>query len=218
MHLENKINKLKETFLSEEDFSFLSPLGEEGIEKLQVIIDHYNQKTEEGQKPVYKTMAFATQFLPNFMVTKIAQDMLNTYIVGQVTNYLSAKDAAKLGQSFPNPYLAEVALYADKHHLAKITQELPFDTAYAIMKIMFQKGYISRIGELADHISEKLLRKFLEKFNDPEEVARIMVHMNNLPIIYAIYRTETPGRRNSVMDALRRMGHTDLAEKIEKNL
>jgi len=218
MHIENKLTKLKETFLSEEDFSFLTPLGEEGIDKLQAIVDRYNQKIEEGQKPVYKTMAFATQFLPNFIVARIAQDMLNTYIVGQVTNYLSPKDAAKLGQSFPPTYLAEIALYADKLHLAKITNELPFEIAYSVMRNMLQKGYISRIGELADHLTEKLLKKFLERFTDPEEVAKIMIHMTNMPIIYAIYRTEIPGKRNAVMDALRRLGHGDLAEKVEKNL
>jgi hypothetical protein len=218
MHLDNKLIKLKETFLSEDDFTFLSPLGEEGIDKLQAIVDQYNQRTEEGQKPVYQTMAFATQFLPNFLISKIAMDMLSPYIVGQVTNCLKPKEAAKLGQNFPNHYLAEVALHAEKLHLSKVAQELPFETAYSIMRTMYQKGYISRIGELADNLPEKLLKKFLERFNDPEEVARIMIHMENMPVIFAIYRQETSGRRNSVIDALRRLGHSDLAEKVEENL
>ncbi len=218
MHLENKLNKIKEILLSEEDVSFLTPLGEEGIEKLQKILDDYIHKNYEEQKPVYQTMAFATGLLPNFIVAKIAQEMLNPYIVGQVTNYLKPKDAARIGQNFNLPFLAEVALHADRFHLSKITQELPFEMAYKIMRIMIQKGYFARIGELADNIPESLLKKFLERFDDPEEVARIMIHMENLNIIYAVYRTEKPGRRNAVMDALRRLGYSDLAEKVENHL
>lgn len=218
MHLENKINKIKEILLTEEDLSFLEKLGEEGIDKLQKAIDAYIQRNYEEQKPVYQTMAFATGLLPNFIVAKLAQEMLNPYIVGQVTNYLKPKDAAKISQNFNYTYLAEVALHADRLHLSKITQELPFEMAYKIMRIMIDKGYFARIGELADNLPESLLKRFLERFDDPQEVAKIMIHMENMNIIYAVYRTERPGRRDAVMDALRRLGHADLAEKVESHL
>lgn len=218
MHLENKLNKIKEILLTNEDLSFLAPLGEEGVEKLQRILDEYIHKNYEEQKPVYQTMAFTTGFLPNFIVAKIAQEMLNPYIVGQVTNYLTPKDAARIAQNFQLSYLAEVALYADRLHLSKITQELPFEMAYKIMKIMINKGYFARIGELADHLSENLLKRFLERFDNPEEVAKIMIHMENLNVIYAVFRTEKLTRVHSVTNALRDLGHSDLAEKIETHL
>lgn len=181
-------DRIRETILSENNLEYLDKLDSGELELLAKEIDDYNSRTRENQKPVYQTMAFTSQFLPNFMVAKISQEMLTPYIIGQVTNHFKPKDAAKIAVHFRKDFLGEVSVYAEKSHLALITQELPFDTAFSVFQEMLKKEYYSRIGELADLLPAELLVRFLKKFPDHGEIEKIIHHMQNTELVSEVLK------------------------------
>jgi hypothetical protein len=208
MNLQEKqyyLDRIRESLNSPEDLAYLSKLDAGEIKDLSEQIEQYQSRVEEAQKPIYQTMAFATQFLPNFLVAKISQEMLTPFVIGQVTNCFKPKDAAKIATHFRKEFLGEVALYADRKHTAAITVELPFDIAYGVMTEMIRKGYFSRLGELADELPESLLMRFLQKFTSPSDVAKIAMHMTNTGMIQSIFSKEKEDRRNAVIAELKRM-------------
>jgi len=74
MTKQSLIEELKETLVTNSDLSFLAGLDEQVLEKIHKEIHDYIHRTEELQKPVFKVMAVSTQFIPNFIIAKLAHD------------------------------------------------------------------------------------------------------------------------------------------------
>ncbi|HNJ66846.1 MAG TPA: hypothetical protein PKW28_13185, partial [Turneriella sp.] len=87
MTKESLIEELKETLVTNTDLAFLAALDEATLTKVHKEIHDYIHRTEEQQKPVFKVMAVATQFIPNFIIAKLAHDYLTPYIIAQVVIY-----------------------------------------------------------------------------------------------------------------------------------
>ena len=194
---------IKEILHSDSEFAELSKASKESLEELIQEIKSYTEKIQEEQKPVFKIMATATAFLPNFLISKLAQEMLTPYLVAQVTNHLSPRDAAKIGVYFEKPFLGEVALYAEIQHVAAITKEMPFDVAFTILDNMLKKNYHHRIAQIADRLPIDLLVRFLAKFKDAEPVAKIMQYMENTATIDAVFGKESPERKALIQEVLK---------------
>lgn len=179
------IEKIREDLLASDPMDYLEELSLPSLELLSRQIDAYNQRIRDEQNPIFSTMAFTTQFLPNFIVAKISQEMLTPYIVGQITNHFKPKEAAKIAMHFRKDYLGEVAIYADKKQVALITQELPFETAFSVMMEMIRKNYFARLGELADLLPPALLIQFLTRLKEKDHLLKIVEHMQNTELIRA---------------------------------
>jgi len=182
------IEKIREILLLERKIDYLSEMSLSSLELLFADIDEYIRKIAENQKPIFSTMAFATQFLPNFLVAKLSQEMLTPYIVGQVTNHFKPKEAARIALHFRKDFLGEVAIHADKNQVALITQELPFDVACQVMMEMVRKDYFARLGELADLLPVGLLVRFLMQFEQKAHLQKILEHMKDTELIQAVLK------------------------------
>ena len=115
----------------------------------------YIQRTEDLQKPVFKVMAVATQFIPNFIIAKLAHDYLTPYIIAQVVIYMDPKAAAKIGKSLRIDYMGQVALYASPEITARIGNLMEPPIVAQVVKDLSLKNFNAKLGELADLIDRR---------------------------------------------------------------
>lgn len=168
----------------------LAELREADSRLTDVIHDEVKQfieKTEEMQKPIYKTMATATKFIPNFIIANLAQNMLTPYIIGQVTHYLTPKESADIAKSLKESFLAEVTLHVEPALTAAIAEHLKDKIVKSVVRNMLAQNYIHRMAELADHLSEKVIRIVVPEIPDDKQ-AVIIENMTSMNKVEAIIR------------------------------
>ncbi len=179
MSVENIIEEIKESLVTESDLSFLGSVDEAVLEKIQKEIHGYIHRTEELQKPVFKVMAVSTQFIPNFIIAKLAHDYLTPYIIAQVVIYMDPKAAAKIGKSLRIDYMGQVALYASPEITARIGNLMEPPLVAQIVKDLAHKNFNTKLGELADLLDDKMLVEIIKAVRDGKIVGNIAHAMVN---------------------------------------
>ena len=209
------VDMIKESLLSDNDLSFLEELNEDGIRNLEKEISEYKKRIEEQQKPIFKTMAVTTKFLPNFMVAKLGQDMLTPYIAAQVTQFLEPKDSAALGRSFAANFLGEVTLYVEPELTSKIARHMRINEVVKIIHAMISKGLFIKLGELSDALDTKLVTELVPQLNSASDIARIMHNMQSIEKIQAVGQRLNSSLFSDVVEELKSLNNTTALGALE---
>jgi hypothetical protein len=213
MTKESLIEELKETLVTSTDLSFLASLDEAILEKIHKEIHDYIRRTEEQQKPVFKVMAVATQFIPNFIIAKLAHDYLTPYIIAQVVIYMDPKAAAKIGKSLRIDYMGQVALYANPEITARIGNLMEPNLVAQVVKDLANKNFHGKLGELADLLDDKMMIEIIRVLRDGRIVGNIANAMMNQEKILRIVPHMPPDVRSAARAQLQSLGNK-LAEKF----
>jgi len=179
MAKETLIGEIKESLVTETDLSFLEKIDEPVLEKIHKEIADYIHRTEELQKPVFKVMAVSTQFIPNFIIAKLAHDYLTPYIIAQVIIYMDPKAAAKIGKSLRIDYMGQVALYANPELTARIGNFMEPNLVAQVVKDLATKNFHGKLGELADLLEDKMMIEIIKILKDGKIVGHIANAMVN---------------------------------------
>jgi hypothetical protein len=213
MTKESLIEELKETLVTSTDLSFLASLDEAILEKIHKEIHDYIRRTEEQQKPVFKVMAVATQFIPNFIIAKLAHDYLTPYIIAQVVIYMDPKAAAKIGKSLRIDYMGQVALYANPEITARIGNLMEPNLVAQVVKDLAHKNFHGKLGELADLLDDKMMIEIIRVLRDGRIVGSIANAMMNQEKILRIVPHMPPDVRSAARAQLQSLGNK-LAEQF----
>lgn len=213
MTKESLIEELKETLVTNTDLGFLASLDEATLEKIHKEIHDYIHRTEEQQKPVFKVMAVATQFIPNFIIAKLAHDYLTPYIIAQVVIYMDPKAAAKIGKSLRIDYMGQVALYASPEITARIGNLMEPQIVAQVVKDLSTKNFNAKLGELADLLDDKMMVEIIKVLRDGRIVGNIANSMMNQEKILRIVPQMPPEVRSGARAQLQSLGNK-LAEKF----
>jgi hypothetical protein len=213
MTKESLIEELKETLVTSTDLGFLASLDEATLEKIHKEIHEYIHRTEEQQKPVFKVMAVATQFIPNFIIAKLAHDYLTPYIIAQVVIYMDPKAAAKIGKSLRIDYMGQVALYASPEITARIGNLMEPQIVAQVVKDLSTKNFNAKLGELADLLDDKMMIEIIKVLRDGRIVGNIAHSMMNQEKILRIVPQMPPDVRSAARAQLQSLGNK-LAEKF----
>lgn len=173
------ITEIKENLVTDTDLSFLEALDADVVQKIHKEITGYIHRTEELQKPVFKVMAVSTQFIPNFIIAKLAHDYLTPYIIAQVVIYMDPKAAAKIGKSLRIDYMGQVALYASPELTARIGNFMEPALVAQVVRDLANKNYHGKLGELADLLDDKILIEIIKLLKDGKLVGFIADAMVN---------------------------------------
>jgi hypothetical protein len=173
------IEGLKEKLVTTSDISFLDKFSEEDLSSIDKLLTDYIHQTNEAQRPVYEVMAKATAFVPNMIISKLAQDYLSPYIISQVTPFLDAKASAKIGKSLKPEFLGKVTIYVEPSLTADIANNMGMPHIYNVFREMSRMEYFLRLGEISDLIKDHLLKSVLTRMKDVAAIARIVEHMKN---------------------------------------
>jgi hypothetical protein len=201
------IEELKETLVTKSDLSFLSALDEAMLEKIYKEIQNYIRRTEELQKPIFKVMAVATQFIPNFIIAKLAHDYLTPYIIAQVVIYMDPKAAAKIGKSLRIDYLGQVALYANPEITARVGNHMEPQLVAQVVKDLSAKNFYAKLGELADLLDENMLVEIIKVLRDGRIVGNIAHTMMNQEKLLRIVPLMPPDVRSEARAQLQSLGN-----------
>lgn len=197
-HEENFIELIKEILVTERDLTYLADVPVEIQKKIYEEIRDYVHRTEELQKPVYRVMAAATKFIPNFIIARLALDFLTPYIIAQVTLYLEPKDSAHIGKSFPPDYLGKVALYVEPQLSAKIADLMGLSHVQKIFEEMVKFRFFRKLGEISDYISDRLLIDLVNRMPDNEALAHIAINMQNRDKIRRAVQVMAPAKKGEI--------------------
>lgn len=207
MTKENFIAEIKETLVTESDLSFLQNMSEDALEKLHKEIHDYIRRTEEQQKPVFKVMAVATQFIPNFIIAKLAHDYLTPYVIAQVVIYMDPKAAAKIGKSLRVDYMGQVALYANPEITARIGNLMEPQLVAQVVRDLSHKNFYAKLGELADLLDDKMMIEIIKVLRDGRIVGNIANAMMNQEKIVRIIPQMPPEVRSAARAQLQSLGN-----------
>lgn len=213
MNKQDFIEEIKETLLTESDLSFLQNIDEGHLQKIHKEIHDYIHRTEEQQKPVFKVMAVATQFIPNFIIAKLAHDYLTPYIIAQVVIYMDPKAAAKIGKSLRIDYMGQVALYANPEITARIGNLMEPQIVAQVVKDLSSKNFNAKLGELADLLDDKMMVEIIKVLRDGRIVGNIAHSMMNQEKILRIVPQMPPEVRSAARAQLQSLGNK-LAEQF----
>lgn len=213
MTRESLIEEIKETLVTESDLAFLRDMDENHLEKIHREIHDYIQRTEEQQKPVFKVMAVATQFIPNFIIAKLAHDYLTPYIIAQVVIYMDPKAAAKIGKSLRIDYMGQVALYASPEITARIGNLMEPQLVAQVVKDLSVKNFNAKLGELADLLDDKMMVEIIKVLRDGKIVGNIAHSMMNQEKIVRIIPQMPADVRSGARAQLQTLGNK-LAEQF----
>lgn len=207
------IEEIKESLVTETDLSFLDKLDDGTLEKIHAEIKGYIHRTEELQKPVFKVMAVSTQFIPNFIIAKLAHDYLTPYIIAQVVIYMDPKAAAKIGKSLRIDYMGQVALYASPEITARIGNLMEPPLVAQVVKDLATKNFHAKLGELADLLDDKMMVELIKVMRDGKIVGNIANAMMNQEKIVRIIPQMPPEVRSGARAQLQSLGNP-LADKF----
>jgi len=213
MTKEALIEELKETLVTNSDLSFLASLDDSTLEKVHKEVHDYIQRTEDLQKPVFKVMAVATQFIPNFIIAKLAHDYLTPYIIAQVVIYMDPKAAAKIGKSLRIDYMGQVALYASPEVTARIGNLMEPPIVAQVVKDLSLKNFNAKLGELADLLDDKMMIEIIKVLRDGKIVGNIAHAMVNQDKIVRIIPQMAADVRSGARAQLQTLGNP-LADKF----
>jgi|JI8StandDraft_1071087.scaffolds.fasta_scaffold118402_2 hypothetical protein len=213
MTKEALIEELKETLVTNSDLSFLAALDDSTLEKVHKEVHDYIQRTEDLQKPVFKVMAVATQFIPNFIIAKLAHDYLTPYIIAQVVIYMDPKAAAKIGKSLRIDYMGQVALYASPEITARIGNLMEPPIVAQVVKDLSLKNFNAKLGELADLLDDKMMIEIIKVLRDGKIVGNIAHAMVNQDKIVRIIPQMAADVRSGARAQLQSLGNS-LADKF----
>jgi len=213
MTKQSLIEEIKETLVTDSDLGFLQDMDEAHLQKIHKELHDYIHRTEEQQKPVFKVMAVATQFIPNFIIAKLAHDYLTPYIIAQVVIYMDPKAAAKIGKSLRIDYMGQVALYANPEITARIGNLMEPQIVAQVVKDLSTKNFNAKLGELADLLDDKMMIEIIKVLRDGRIVGNIAHSMMNQEKILRIVPQMPPEVRSAARAQLQSLGNK-LAEQF----
>lgn len=213
MTKQSLIEEIKETLVTDSDLSFLQDMDESHLQKIHKEIQEYIHRTKEQQKPVFKVMAVATQFIPNFIIAKLAHDYLTPYIIAQVVIYMDPKAAAKIGKLLRIDYMGQVALYASPEITARIGNLMEPQIVAQVVKDLSTKNFNAKLGELADLLDDKMIIEIIKALRDGRIVGNIAHSMMNQEKILRIVPQMPPEVRSAARAQLQSLGNK-LAEQF----
>lgn len=213
MSRESLVEEIKESLVTDNDLTYLRNLDEPTLEKIHKEIHDYIHRTEELQKPVFKVMAVSTQFIPNFIIAKLAHDYLTPYIIAQVVIYMDPKAAAKIGKSLRIDYMGQVALYASPEITARIGNLMETNIVAQVVKDLAAKNFHGKLGELADLLDDKVMLEIVKNVRDGKIVGNIANSMMNQDKIIRIAQQMPPDIRSGAKAQLVSLGNK-LADKF----
>ena len=164
------------------------------------------QRAGDEQKPVYKVMASACKFVPNFIIAKLAQDYLSPYIIGQVTPYLDPKAAAAIGKAIRSDYLGKTTMYVAPEITAQIATNMGMPHIYNVFEEMDKMGYYHRLGEITDFLAEKEILAILKKNPGTNLLYKTVQYMKNEKIIRVIAKNVSAEDKRIIHDKLEEAG------------
>jgi len=158
-------------------------------------------------------MAVSTQFIPNFIIAKLAHDYLTPYIIAQVVIYMDPKAAAKIGKSLRIDYMGQVALYASPEITARIGNLMETNIVAQVVKDLAAKNFHGKLGELADLLDDKVMLEIVKNVRDGKIVGNIANSMMNQDKIIRIAQQMPPDIRSGAKAQLVSLGNK-LADKF----
>jgi len=207
------VEEIKESLVTESDLTFLRKLDTETLEKVHKELHDYIARTEELQKPVFKVMAVSTQFIPNFIIAKLAHDYLTPYIIAQVVIYMDPKAAAKIGKSLRIDYMGQVAIYANPENTARIGNLMEPQLVTQVVKDLAQKNFFGKLGELADLLDDKVMIEIIKNLREGKMVGNIAHAMMNQEKLIRIIPHISPEIRSGAKAQLMSLGNK-IAERF----
>lgn len=197
----SEIERIQELLVTDNTLEFLKGLDEPVLKELKQVLEDYIQRIEENQKPVYKVMAMACKFIPNFIIANLAQSFLTPYIVGQITHYLDPKESGKIGRSFKHTFLTDVTLYVEPALTAKIADHMGVVMVQKVIEELLKKEQFHRLGELADELSPTLLKQITGKVG-PAELGQIVSYMKNESQVSQIAANSSAANKQKIRTVL----------------
>lgn len=208
------IESIKELLVAENNLDFLRSVADDTLQNLHKELLSYQHRTDELQKPVYKVMAVSTQFIPNFIIAKLAHDFLTPYIIAQVCIHMEPKAAAKIARSLNKDYMGEVAVYGDLEVIARIANEMDPQLITDVVKEMIKFDFFNKLGELATLLHDPTLGKVVNRLRDPASTAKIIESMSDTDKVVRISRDLAKDVKEKIKEELRKIGLNELADKL----
>ena len=210
---EERIEALRELWVTESDLSFLRELDLEHVSRIHAEVSAHARRVHEGQRKLYAVLASATRFIPNFVITRLST-ALSPYVLAQITEHLEPKAAAGLAKAFDAHLLSEIVLHIETQTAASIAVHIDLDMLVQITDSLASKGFVKRLGEVSDALEEKMLEKLVLRIKDPERIASVASHMHKLDKISTVARRLDRKLREAVIETLQRTGHARVANAL----
>lgn len=210
---EERIEALRELWLTDNDLSFLRELDPDHLARIHAEVEAHAQRVHQGQRKLYAVLAGATRFIPNFVITRLSS-ALSPYVLAQISEHLEPKAAAGLAKSFDAHLLGEIVLHIDTQTAANIAAHTDVDMLVQITNSLASKGLVKRLGEVSDALEEKMLEKLVLRIKDPERIASVASHMHELNKIATVARRLDRKLLQAVIEVLQRAGNHRVASAL----
>jgi hypothetical protein len=179
------LEALKEIWVTDTDISALRDMDMQLLRLVQSEVTAHHKRVDASERNIYETIAKVTRFLPNFVLSRMGPQ-LSPYSTARVATLLDAKHAASLSKNFEPEYLAEVALHLEAKRAGEIAAHTDLDTLHVINEALLKKGLYRRLGELSDHLDDRVLSKLAKRMRNPEGIAAIALHMQVVAKVAAV--------------------------------
>ena len=208
------IEALRELWLTDSDLSFLSELDTAVLSRIHAEVRAHAQRVHDSQRKLYAVLAGATRFIPNFVITRLSST-LSPYVLAQVSEHMEPKAAAGLAKTFDAHVLGEIVLHIDTQAAARIAVHTDIDMLVQITDSLASKGLLKRLGEVSDALEERMLEKLVLRIKDPERIAAVASHMQELSKLTSIGRRLDKKLALAVIEVLQRAGNSKIAQALQ---
>ena len=210
---EDRIESLREIWLTETDLDFLLALELEELDKLLVEVEGHHERNRAAEAHMHKVLAKTTKFLPNAIVGKLG-NMLSPQVIAGITEHLDAKNAASLAKRFEPSMLGEITLHLPIAKTAEVARLTDLSHLLEVVRHMADKHLHHRLGELSDALDAGVLEKLVKKLDRAEHLAAIAGHMQDRQKLARVGRAMKSSRRAEVVRILRAEGHDEAATAL----
>jgi hypothetical protein len=208
------IESLRELWLTDSDLGFLAELDPTVLACIHVEVSAHAQRVHDSQRKLYAVLAGATRFIPNFVIARMSS-ALSPYVLAQVSEHMEPKAAAGLAKTFDAHVLSEIVLHIDTQTAARIAVHTDLDMLVQITESLANKGLLKRLGEISDALEERVLEKLVVRIHDPERIAAVASHMQELTKLTSIGRRLDRKLVLAIIQALQRAGNGKVAQALQ---
>jgi len=202
---ETQINKIIH-LLSEkvENLPFLNKLN---FEEMETFYSTLVNAIHGDNSPLWARLGQISKFMPNFINSKIAQDILGPQITANLTYHIPLKDALSISRSIKTKFLAEVAEYLIPEKTKELINAYPIELLKELTKEMVKQDKYFIMAGFVDLLPVEKIIKLSDAIPIEEDMIKISSFIQNKKYIAQLVALYTDDKIIKLLKA---------AHKIEK--
>lgn len=157
-------------------------------QELAALYEKISGEIYKEQSDIWERIANAVKFFPEFVVAKVAEDILGPVITANVTYYLPARKSISISGFFSNEFLSTVLEHIIPVKVKDILAIYPIERMKKVTKILLKRKKYFTLSSFVEYLPIQKCLDVANSIEDKEEIIRIAIYIENKSTILEIIR------------------------------